>query len=109
MQREIDAVADELCRIPHHCVNITRSDEHLRRAGIVRKAARVDHGRQTDGCDRDAERIAAQTGAVIADAAAGRDAGVRELNGTAEPVKLCAGERVYGDDGVRVQAVCECA
>ena len=38
-----------------------------------------------------------------ADAAAGRDAGVRELDSAAEAAELRTGKRVHGDDGVRVQ------
>ena len=105
VQREVDAVADELGGVAHDGVNVARRDEHLLGAWVVRKAARVDDRRQPDGRDRYAERGAVKPRAIVADAAAGRDAGVGELNGAAEALRLGAGERIDHNDGIRVQAV----
>ena len=84
VQREVDAVADEFSGVAHDCVDIARRDEHPLGARVVCEAARVDDRRQSDGRDRHAERGAVKPRAVVADAAAGRDAGVGELDGAAE-------------------------
>ena len=84
MQGEIYTVTYELCHVAHGGVYISRCDEHTGGIGGIGKGGGVHHGRHTHGHDGQAQALAVDGGAVIADAGAGDDTGVRELDSAAE-------------------------
>ena len=101
MQGEVDGVADELRNVAHGGVDISRRDEHAARGLVGGKTGGVHDSGHADGDDGRAQRALAELGAVVADAGAGDDTGVRELHRAAEPLEAIRGQGVNGQDPCR--------